>query len=386
MAVCAYLSDNGCILASSLEAKKFGVKTGLRVKDAKKLCPKIIILENHPDKYRSTTEKIFRLLSEYTDTLEPYSIDEAFLNLTGLVKNFPEAAMIAQKIRIRIKKEIGEWLKASQGISFTKFLAKLGSDCGAKDGITIIRTLKEAEKWYQKLKLTDAWGINVNLEKRLNAIGIFNLLDLKKYPVINLMQALGKMGYYLWANVNGIEIDRIKNEKETKPKSIGHSYCLPQKTKDKRYLVKILMKLCEKTGRRLREQNLESRLITVYWSYAQGGGFGQSFKSQDSFFTTMDIFQKAFGFLKNFPLPANVAMLAVSVGSLVPTSNQLSLLEGARSNTRRLNNALDEINDKFGDFTVIYGKMWQTEKNAPDRIGFRKSIKAPTFKDDREYV
>jgi len=382
--VCAYLSNNGCILASSMEAKKFGVKTGLTVRLARELCPQIIILENHPDKYRSTTERIFGLLSEYTDTLEPYSIDEAFLNLTGLVKSFSEAKKICEEIKVRIKNEVGEWLKASQGLSFTKFLAKFASDCGEKDGITVIKNIEQAEQWFEKVELTAAWGIGDKLKIRLNELGINNLLDLKNYPVTNLRQKLGIMGYYLWANVNGIEIDHVKNDEEILPKSIGHSYCMSKRTTDKEYLGKILMKLCEKTGRRLREQNLEAKNLSMYWSYSHGGGYGKSLKTNDSFFTTRDIFKKAFSVLKNFNLPDRVAMLAVSVSNLIPSNNQLSFLED-KLKKRELNKALDDINDKFGDFTVIYGQMWETGKNAPDRIGFRKSLRPPGVKDGVEY-
>jgi len=383
--VCAYLSNNGCILASSMEAKKFGVKTGLTVRMAREFCPSIIILENHPDKYRSTTEQIFNLLSEYTDTLEPYSIDEAFLNLTGLIKSFAEAKKICEEIKVRIKNEVGEWLKASQGLAFTKFLAKFASDCGEKDNVTIIENIQQVEEWFKKVELTAAWGIGDKLKIKLNELGINSLMDLKNYPVTNLRQQLGIMGYYLWANVNGIEIDHVKNDEETLPKSIGHSYCIPKRTTDKEYLAKILMKLCEKTGRRLREQNLEAKSLTIYWSYLNHGGHGKSLKTQDSFFTTMDIFKKAFGVLKNFNLPDKVSMLAVSVSNLITSNNQLSFLED-KLKKRELNKALDNINDKFGDFTVIYGQMWETGKNAPDRIGFRKSLRPPGVKDELSYI
>jgi DNA polymerase-4 len=134
--VCSYLSKNGCIIASSMEAKKFGVKTGCRVLDAKILCPEIVLLENEPAKYRSITEKIFPILSEYTDTLEPYSIDEAFLDLTGWVADLAEAKKKGEEIQRRIKKEVGEWLKSSVGISHTRWLAKFASDIADKDSVS----------------------------------------------------------------------------------------------------------------------------------------------------------------------------------------------------------------------------------------------------------
>jgi len=383
--VCAYLGEGGCIIASSVEAKKFGVKTGAIVRDARKLCPEITLIENNPDKYRSTTQKIFSILNSYTDVLEPYSIDEAFLNFTGLVKNFAGAQKITEEIKYRIKNEVGDWLKASQGLSFTKFLAKFASDNGAKDSVSLITNIREAQNWYQRLKLTDAWGIGQKIEIRLNELGIYSLLDLQKHPVSNLMQSFGKVGYYLWANLNGIEIDWVKNEEEILPKSIGHSYCLPKKTTDKEYLAKILMKLCEKTGRRLREKNLEAGSLSIYWGYTKiRGGFGKSFKIGDSFFSSRDIFNKAFRILQNYQLPDRVRMLAVSVSSLSPRKEQLSFFED-RVKKQKLCQAMDIINDKFGEYTVIYGQMWDTGDNARDRVGFRKTLRPDKLQDEVSY-
>jgi nucleotidyltransferase/DNA polymerase involved in DNA repair len=219
--VCAYLSPGGCIIASSMEAKAKGVKTGFRVRDAKQLCPDIFLVENEPAKYRSTTEKIFNILDDYSDKIEHYSIDEAFLDLTGWADerilrirhpelwDSPESLVVsresnAQKachsreggnpgemdknkkhidglnikghsfkdvfitahswipdqagddnnnnnddfywakvisliVRDRVKKEVGEWMNCSIGVSYTKFLAKFASDIAPKKGILIIR-------------------------------------------------------------------------------------------------------------------------------------------------------------------------------------------------------------------------------------------------------
>ncbi len=195
--VCAYLSPGGCIIASSMEAKAKGVKTGCRVRDAKVLCPEIFLIENEPAKYRSTTEKIFAIFEEYTDRVEHYSIDEAFLDLTGwaneriIAIRHPEvfcsvipakagiqeedaqrhfsalswiphhpslpirsvrddsreegqdvfywAKVTALIIRERIKIEVGEWMDCSIGISYTKFLAKFASDIADKKSVLVIR-------------------------------------------------------------------------------------------------------------------------------------------------------------------------------------------------------------------------------------------------------
>ena len=370
--VCAYLSPKGCIIASSKEAKKVGIKTGCTVKQAKELYPKVILVENEPAKYRSTTKKIFSILNDYTERIEPYSIDEAFLDLTGYIKNFQQGGKLVLEIKNRIKKEVGEWLTCSTGLSWTRFLAKFASDICDKDSYLIIDSAKKMEELFKKVELTAAWGIAENLEFRLNQLGIYNLMDLKNYSVSNLMQTLGKPGYYLWANANGIEIEGVRTQEEILPKSIGHSYCIPKQTNDLKYLSAVLMKLCEKTGRRLRESGLEAQGICSGYSLKYGGGYFQSHKTPETLFTTEEIFQAAYNLILQNPPQSKVYMLAVSVTRLKPLAGQLNLF--FKPKNRNLSLALDKINDKFGEYSVFSGRMWGMDEQAHDRIGFRKSV------------
>ncbi len=368
--VCSYLSENGCIIASSAEAKAKGIKTGCRVSDAKRLDPSVVILENEPAKYRSTTEKIFNILKSYTDTVEPYSIDEAFLDLTGFVVDFDQARDVALKIQNRIKQEVGEWLNSSVGISWTKFLAKFASDIAPKKGMLIIDTEEKLKEVLLDRDLKDAWGINTAMEARLNAIGINNLWELKQYNPDNIRRSLGRYGYYLWSNVNGLEIDQVHSGTR-QPKSIGHSYCLPKWTTDKKYLSAVLYKLCEKTGRRLRSDNLEAHVLHSGWGYTRSGGVWHSKSQKQPIFTTEEIFRPANELLESTQLMMPVRMLAISVSRLMPVSSQMSLFED-NLKKKNLSKSMDKLNNKYGEFTVIKGKMWGTDDMARDRVGFRK--------------
>ncbi|MFH0891617.1 MAG: DNA polymerase IV [Candidatus Falkowbacteria bacterium] len=367
--VCAYLSPRGCIIASSKEAKAFGIKTGSTVAEARALCPSVILLENEPAKYRATTERIFRILEEYTDRMEPYSIDEAFLDLSGWSKDLKAAAEIAKTIRGRIKKEAGEYLACSIGLARTKFLAKFAGDTAPKGGMVAI-TGENLDAVLAGRALTDAWGINTRMEARFNSLGIRSLSDLKNYDGVRIRRSLGRYGYYLWAGVNGIEITSVLAGAPP-PKSVGHSYCLPKKTADKKYLGSVLYKLCEKTGRRLRASGMEARNITVGLSYVGEGGEGRSRKTADTMFTTEEIAAEALAFLAGCRLLMPVRLLAVSVSALAPVTGQMSLF-GGREKGKNLSRALDRINDKFGEYTVARGRMFGREDAARDRIGFRK--------------
>jgi len=381
--VCAYISNNGCIIASSIEAKQRGVKTGCRVKDGKQLCPELILVQNDPDKYRTVTRQVFQILSEYTTDLETYSIDEAFLDLTPYLQatkhlhggsDLERAREIGQRISWRIKQEIGAWLKCSIGVSRTMFLAKLLSDNGAKDSVTVL-DIKKIPGFLADLNLTDIWGINWRLEKRFNAIGIYKPLDLYQASSDKILRALHKPGYYLWAGLHGLSTQVAR--KPEQPKSIGHSYCLPKRTTDKEYLARMLMKLCEKTGRRLREQNYDTQHFYIYWRYAHGGGDGLSRKLPVPIYDSWDLFQACFQPLLLKNLPDEVSMLAMGVSSFRIPNQQLNLFKTsqlAENKKRLLVKALDQVNSRYGEFTLVRGAMWGTQNNAPDRIGFRKTV------------
>lgn len=383
LGVCAYLSPKGCIIASSKEAKKVGIKTGCNVQEAKKLYPQVILIENEPAKYRTTTTKIFSILTDYTDRIEPYSIDEAFLDLTGYIKNYDQGKKIISAIKQRIKKEVGEWLTCSIGLAKTRFLAKFASDITPADSSLIIDSQQKMLQIFNQVELTDAWGIAKNLARRLNQLGIYNLIDLKNYPVSNLMQTLGKTGYYLWANCNAIEIEGIRTQEEILPKSIGHSYCVPKQEPDINYIKAVLMKLCEKTGRRLRANNLEAKGLFAGYSLKYGGGY---FKNQKTFiplYTSQDIFETAYKLIMKNPPQAKIKMLAVSVNRLQPISHQLNFFN--QNKDKFITKALDKINSKFGEFTIFPGRMWGINEQAKDRIGFRKSVEIKNKTEDLFY-
>jgi DNA polymerase-4 len=370
--VCAYKSPRGCIIASSKEAKKKGVTTGMRVVDARVLCPEIILIENEPIKYRSTTNKIFSIFSDYTDKIEPYSIDEAFMDLSGYATTYAEAVSIGKEMQGRVLKEVGGWLTCSVGVSYTRWLAKFASDMAEKGSVNII-TKYNLEDKLGEADLMDAWGINVRLAYRLQKLGISDLIELKHYHPQNLIQALGKTGYFLWANVNGISIEGVKYAEERKPKSIGHSYCLPKKTTDHSYLDPILMKLCTRTGRRLREKGLEAKGISMSWSYEQGGYVQKHKKIDDTIFETTMIYNYARNIFHETPLPDKIRMLAISVFGLRKISNQMSFFDD-RLKKRAVSEAMDNINNIYGEQIVFHGAMWGTGKNALERIGFRKTL------------
>lgn len=391
--VCAYLNDYGCIIASSIEAKQRGVKTGMRVPEARRLCPKIVLVENDPKKYRSTTKAIFSIFTDYTDQIEPYSIDEAFLRFPechshegGNPDNYSGSRIhrqggtgksgmiaVAQEMKQRIKFEVGDWLRCSIGIASTRWLAKVGSDFQKPDGLTIV-TPETLPSMYDRMKLTDAWGIGDRLEVRLNRLGIYTLNELRTYPVANLMEVMGIRGYELWANVNGIEYNpNTANTTNDAPKSIGHSYCLPRSVQDPVNAQKVLMKLCEKTARRLRDDGRQAWTVSCAWSTALGGDSRRK-QCQTPIWKTEELFRETLQMM-NEAFTHSVQFLAISVMNLRPPSGQLSLWNvESNSKDNTVTTAMDIINNRYGEYTLIRGAMWGMQEFVHDRIGFRKSV------------
>ncbi len=378
--VVATMTTNGCIIASSTEAKAKGIKTGCRVQDARRLDPHVILVQNDAAKYRSATEGIFRILHRYTDDVEAYSIDEAFLDLTGFVTTLEAASALGDRMRREIQAEVGSWLKCSIGIAPTRWLAKFAGDTAPKGKNQIIDAGNLCTTLDPR-RLTDAWGIASRMERRLNALGIFTLGELRRHPVGNLMQAFGILGYELWAHMNGIEYGRV--QQEHRPKSIGHSHVFTRRVESLEYPRAILAKLCEKAGRRLRRLNLEAGGLWLSYGlpdrvrerYGRSGG-GGAIKLPRPIVDTHDIFRRCWLLLTaDLPRGAYPNFLAMTLFRLRPQTQQLALWPSGKRDAPALASALDTINDTYGDFTVTRGAFWGlTDIDAPDRVGFRKTI------------
>jgi len=374
--VVATMTPHGCILASSKEAKALGIKTGCRADEARFIYPKIVLIEVDPPKYRSTTQKIFAILRRYSEEIEPYSIDEAFVNLTGYAHSFEEARRIGMRIKKDILREAGEWLNCSMGIAPTRWLAKFGSDTCPKGGSIVLDSATLPAHLYNR-ELTEAWGIANATANHLKALGIHTLAQLAQYSPYPLMRAMGIKGYELWANVNGIETSfGPLREHEKRPKSIGHSHVLRKRTHDFRFHRALTMRLTERTGRKLRALQMEARGIFAYMNTDEQGSRGGSIKIGSPIQKSEDIFSHAwklmaYGNHKDMP-----TCIAVGVFNLEPVSRQISLW--SQPSSARLAEALDQVNNRFGEETIIRGVLLGLDRyHAPDRIGFRKSVNVP---------
>jgi DNA polymerase-4 len=189
----------------------------------------------------------------------------------------------------------------------------------------------------------------------------------------------------IWANIAGIDIEQVKPDERQTPKSIGHSYVFHRRTDVESEVAGIMMKLCERVGRRLRQKKLETKRISVSWGYAEGGDNNHT-RCHDAVFESYEIFSAAWKAFWSVWDRSIVTFMAVMATELSPASGQISIFYDKRER-QRISAALDAVNDRYGDYTVIRGLMWGTTMSAPDRVGFRQSVEVtrndePTGFDD----
>ncbi|MBU0647946.1 DNA polymerase IV [Patescibacteria group bacterium] len=396
LGVCSYLHPKGTIIAASKEAKEIGIGLGTKVWEAKLKYPGIVLVRDDPTKYRVITERINNIFADYTDEIDKYSIDESFLKFKLKNKNcklqddvgaglprpgdeygnaevyehdeVDDVVNIAKNIKQRIKLEVGDWLTCSVGVAPTKFLAKTGSDFKKPDGLTVIDE-KNVDEILGQLELVDIWGISWGLKRQLNALGIFQPLDIKYAKPSFLLKKMGKVGYFLWSRLNGLEIDQMIVNKEEKRKSIGHSYTLLRKTASKDELARILMKLCEKMGRRLRKRGKTAQVCWVGWRYTFGGGFARQEKMDRTTDDSWEIFRHVYGHLAGRVLHDQVSKVFVSVCGLETKKLQLCFFDDVLKKDR-ITRSMDKINDKYGEFTVVRGALNEWSEQISDRVAF----------------
>lgn len=426
--MCEHLG--GIIIAPSVEAKRLGIKLGTTVWDARKIYPKIVLLPVDPDKYRHVTAGFLRILMDYTQEVEKASIDEAFADLTSTCSSYDEALLIGLEIKQRLRQEVGEWVSCSIGIGPNKLLAKIAADldggimsviakrpakqspgiatrpAGARDDknfLDRIRVIKpEDVPWlYDRLKLTDIPGIAHRLERSLNLLGIFSLRELAQYPVANLLNQFGIGGYYLHQLANfgfspspflPLPQGARENFSEEEIKSIGHSYTLPKAINDMREIKKLMFKLAEKIGRRMRRAGAAGSIIHYFHSgpsllpsplagEGRRGWFSKQHKIAELINDGREIYKVAWRIFAKNSLHApslikegvrgsSIKIMGISVSGLKFGRPPEPLFEQYKKPIW-LVNAMDKINNKYGEFTIRRGRLVGIpEEWGKDTVGF----------------
>lgn len=256
---------HGIILAKNYEAKKFGIQTGEALWQAKQKCPKLIIVPPHYEEYLKYSRLAHSIYSDYTDLIEPYGMDEVWMDVTGSTKAFGSGGVIANTLRERIKYELG--LTISVGVSFCKVFAKLGSDMKKPDAVTVIPKDSFRDIIWD-LPASDLLGVGRSTEKFLSSYGIHTIGQLANaYP--DLMQRkLGKNGMVLLAFANGEDRSKVAPQDYEPPmKSIGHGITTMQDLENNAEVWNIMLALTQDIGHKLRVYNKNAAGVAIYIRY-----------------------------------------------------------------------------------------------------------------------
>ncbi len=348
------------IATASYEGRKYGIKTGMTIAQARRFCPHVIRIVGNPEKYLYTTIKIRKALVEFTDQVELYSIDEFFLDITHSQSIFGSPEEIVEKIKARIQEAIS--LPCSCGLAPNKLIAKFASKMNKPNGIAIVYPEKGADI-LKDLPIEKLHGIGEKTRKHLNYLGITRANELGNTPLSLLTSHFGVYGHTLKSMGKGENKSRVPCYWERgEVKSMGHSYTLPSNTWDLEIIKSYILMLCQKVTTRLRRSGKSSRTVVLTIKYSDFKMFSRQ-KTVDYLLDTMyAIYNVCLEILRGIgKLAKPVRLLGVSVTSLAEESKQLYILEKLREE-KELSKAIVEINNRFGEFTIRPASLLLTEE------------------------
>ncbi|WKV10137.1 DNA polymerase IV [Thermoanaerobacterium sp. CMT5567-10] len=342
------LSGRGVVSTCSYEARKYGIHSAMPMYMAKSLCPNGIFLPVRFQRYREVSKKVFDILYEVTDIVEPLSIDEAYLDVTDIDKN-PED--IAKEIKEKVHMTTG--LTVSAGVSYNKFLAKIASDWNKPDGLMVI-TEDMVPDILRPLNVSKVYGIGEKSSERLKKIGIEKVDDLLKLSEEELTNIFGKYGKEIYDRIRGIDLRPVETYRETK--SIGKETTLKEDTDDIELLSKYLGGFSRTISLELKKEKLYCRTVTVKiktWNFTV---HTKSRTLNEYIDSPEDIYNVASSILKESNISQPVRLIGLSVSNLSTIKiKQLSLFDSEIRKNIKIDKIVYEVNKKLGGYFVKKG-------------------------------
>lgn len=354
------------VLSPSYEARAYGVKTGMTVPEAKRLCPRIICVPADNAKYTDTCSRIISILQDYTPLVEVFSVDEAFLDVTGSLGGTSTSGResglamedavtkLARSIKKRIRDELG--LSCSIGIAPNKLLAKLGSGLKKPDGLVIIRP-EDVPALLETLPVRELCGIGPAIEATLTSMGIRTCGQLGRTPVENLRARFGILGERLHRMGQGLdESPVIPLESQPEAKGIGHSMTLSKDLTDRQALAAYLLQLSEMVGRRMRREGYRGRIVSVTFRYRDFTTFSRQHTGSRYLDDGREIFKEALRILNATRFVQPIRLIGVSISGLIRGLHQLPLFSEDKKR-RAVLSIMDQVNDRYGEFCITWGTL-----------------------------
>ena len=349
--------ERGVVSSASYEARKFGVHSAQPIAKAKRLCPQGIFLPVRMTRYQEVSKQAFEIFHRFTPLVEPLSIDEAFLDVTGSIRLFGQPENIAKKIKQVIFTETG--LTISAGVAPSKFVAKIASDMDKPDGLTIVHPDGVVE-FLDPLPIDKMWGVGKVTQHILSRLNIHTFKDLRQTPVEVLEKKFGKQGAKIHQLAMGIDKREVIPEHDVK--SIGHEETFMQDIVSLGIAQKELLALSNKTARRMRHKGLKGRTISLKIKYFDFVQITRSTTLPESTDDGSKIYSVACRLLEKAGATKKpIRLLGISLSQLtfLASGIQLALFDPDPSSQKRqrMNVVLDSLYEKYGDKSVVPGTL-----------------------------
>jgi len=366
--VLAVMAETTCCIAASYEAKAFGIKTGTLVSEARKLCPDIIFVEARPPVYVQYHHFLIDIVESCTHVEKVLSIDEMVCKLTGSQQQPENALKLAAKIKSALAEKAGDFIRCSIGIAPNTFLAKVASNMQKPDGCVLIAPHELPQRLYG-LRLRDLNGIGKQMEARLNRYKITTVEQLYSANRQQLQVAWGSVeGERMYDKLRGIEPYYVKNARS----SLGHSHVMPPEQRNEVGVRAVLHRLLQKACMRMRSYDLLASRISVKVKFRNMPSW-QKESALSPTDNTLRLIEALETFMQQYPQTnAEPYAVGVSFSGLVTADEvardlfQVAPLESEK----KLNQAIDSLNSKFGKNTIYFGGAHEALKDAPMRIAF----------------
>jgi len=350
----------GVVSTCSYEARKFGVHSAMPVSQAYNLCPHGIYVWPNGKLYSQVSDNIFDIFYEFTDLVQPLSIDEAFLDVTGSQKLFGDGPTIARKIKSRIHEK--EQLTASVGVASVKYLAKIASDLKKPDGLVVVEPDRITE-FLEPLDISRLWGAGERTQNILRKMGICTFGDLMKFPREVLDAKFGKLGEHFYNLAHGIDFRMVETDDEVKSVSNENTY--DEDVAEPETMLQTLLYLSEKVGYRLRKQKLQGRTIHLKLRYSNFSTITRNRTLAQHTDSTSVIYQTICElFAGNYQQGRKVRLLGVGISGFgEDNAVQLSLFAQNDGKMEKLDSLQDLLTDRFGKQIVTRAESMSKQKN-----------------------
>lgn len=361
LAVCGRREDrHGIVLAKSQEAKILGVRTGEAIWEAQNKCPDLLIVPPNYDEYLKHSRWAREIYYEYTNQVEPYGIDECWMDISGSIHLFGKGLNIAEEIRNRIKKELG--ITVSIGVSFNKIFAKLGSDMKKPDAVTEIPKEDFRERVWQ-LPVEELLGVGRATKKKLNSLMIFTIGDLAKADPDLVRSKLGINGVYLWNYANGRDYSPVRDRDYRHPvKSVGRGITTTEDLKNKLEVYRVFRELSFGVSKTLRDHGYLAGGIQI--SIKDNDLFSRQFQRQMSYpsLCSSILAEEAYDLLlERYSWDRPIRAVTIRAINLIGEENgsQLSFYDDYSKLIKRekLDDTFFKIRERFGDYSISYGGL-----------------------------